>query len=430
MHCKTVGLAGLWLGAALGMPARAGGQLVPGRDSLLSRLTREAIRSAPAILGAEAQARAAASRVRPAGALADPMLMVGVMDLVLPRFAFRESDFTEVDGELSQALPWPGTLAAQTRAAGAAARAAHASAAVLRRDVITRVATAYYRLRYVATGQAILARQRHVLGGVVEIATARYGTGSVPPSDPLQARIALARLATDSAALEGEAARLRADLRAARGIRGPERLVVPPIEPDSVVAMLGDAANHLARIEAGDAASGHPRLQSRQADIEAAEQTAKAVALQGRPDFVFSARYGARPLGADFFSAFAGVRLPIWAGRKQRQLAEAARTEAEAARRRLEAEQAALTAEVERALAEARESAAQLRLLVGSILPLTREGVDAAVRGYRTGQDSFLSVLSAQDAGYRAELQAAEVAARHLIQLVILEQLLEGEDSP
>jgi outer membrane protein TolC len=194
--------------------------------------------------------------------------------------------------------------------------------------------------------------------------------------------------------------------------------------------MLGEAANPLAQIEAGDPVSGHPRLQSRQAEIEAAEQTAQAVALQGRPDFVFSARYGARPLGADFFSAFAGVRLPIWAGRKQRPLAEAARTEAEAARRSLEAEQAALSAEVERALAEARESAGQLRLLEESILPLAREGVDAAVRGYRTGQDSFLSVLSAQDAGYRAELQAAEVAVRYLIQLVILEQLLEREDLP
>ena len=54
-------------------------------------------------------ARAAAVRVRSAGALPDPMLERGVMNLTLPRFAFRESDFTEVDVQLSQEFPWPGT---------------------------------------------------------------------------------------------------------------------------------------------------------------------------------------------------------------------------------------------------------------------------------------------------------------------------------
>jgi hypothetical protein len=38
------------------------------------------------------------------------VLTVGVMDLLMPHFEFNRSDFTEVDAELSQEIPWPGSL--------------------------------------------------------------------------------------------------------------------------------------------------------------------------------------------------------------------------------------------------------------------------------------------------------------------------------
>src|SRR4051794_9334317 len=66
-------------------------------DTVLRRLTAEALAVNPGLLGGEATARAASQRIGPAGALPDPMLNAGVMNLVLPNFAFRESDFTEVD---------------------------------------------------------------------------------------------------------------------------------------------------------------------------------------------------------------------------------------------------------------------------------------------------------------------------------------------
>ncbi len=431
MRWNTVGYSVLLIGSAFTMPDTAEGQGTADTDTLLARLTTEAITSAPAILRSDALARAASTRIRPAGALPDPMVNVGVTDLTLPRFGFRESDFTEVDVELSQQFPWPGTRGSQTRAARAMARGAVAETAVLRRDVAVRVAMLYYRLRYVITAKQTLAQQRSLVESTVEISTARYGTGSVPQSDPLQARIALARLVTEQASLFAEESGLRADLRAMRGIRGSEQLLVPPIDADSVVAILEDAeAQHAVHLSLAEPLATHPRLEARRAAIEAADETARAEGLTARPDFEVSTRYGARPLGSDFFSAFVGIRIPLWAGRKQRLLAQAARIDAEAAQRGLDEEQAALTAELERTLADARAGAIRLRLLVSSVLPLTREGVGAALRGYRTGQSDFLSVFAAVDTHYRAELEATEVAAEHLTHLVMLEQLLEPEDAP
>src|SRR5437867_5839769 len=58
--------------------------------------------------------------------------------------------------------------------------------------------------------------------------------------------------------------------------------------------------------------------------------------LEGRPDFTLMARYGYRPrvIGynfPDFFSAFVGIRLPLWASRKQHRMADAARADYAAA---------------------------------------------------------------------------------------------------
>ncbi|HMV31202.1 MAG TPA: TolC family protein [Gemmatimonadales bacterium] len=416
---------------ALAGSAELNGQSPADADSLLRRLTAEAQAAAPAVLRSDALARAASTRVRPSGALPDPMLTLGVMDLTLPRFGFRQSDFTEVDVEVSQQFPWPGTLSSQTRAARAMARGAEAETSALRREIAVRVAMLYYRLRYVVTAKQTLAQQRTLVESTVEISTARYGTGSVPQSDPLQARVALARLVTEQASLQAEESSVQADLRAARGIRGPEQLSVVPIDVDSVAAILEDAeAGHALHLAQADPLATHPRLEARQAAIEAAEATVRAEALSARPDFEVSTRYGARPLGADFFSAFVGIRIPLWAGRKQRLLTQAARIDAEASQRGLDEEHAALTAELERTLADARAGAVRLRLLASSVLPLTREGVGAALRGYRTGQNDFLSVFAALDTHYHAELEATEVAAEHLTHLVMLEQLLEPEKAP
>jgi outer membrane protein, heavy metal efflux system len=386
------------------LPLRLEGQDPTRADTVLARLTVEAL-TANAGLGAEqSRAHAATARIRPAGALPDPMLNTGVMDLTLPSFAFHESDFTEVDIELSQEFPWFGTRGARTRAASAEARMRGADVQTRRRDIVARTAELYYRLRYLVGAQAILARQRALLEAGVEISTTRYATGSVGQSDPLQARVA----------------------RALRSIRSTDSLPVQPIDAESVyVALERSEVDRLAEQHDTDSLLvEHPRLESRRAAIEAAEATARVEALGARPDFTVGTRYGARPLGSDFFSAFVGVRLPVWAGRKQHRLADAARDEAVAARSDLADETQALTAELTRVRSNAEAGRVRLQLLVTQVVPSAEMTAEAALRSYRVGQVDFLNVLAVDDALYRARLDAAEVAAEHLTHLVMLRQLL------
>lgn len=389
-------------------------------DSLLDRLTAEATAARPALVAQRAMARAAELRTRPAGALPDPMLTVGVMDLVLPSFAFHKSDFTEVDFEIGQEFPWPGTLSAHARGAQALARSAAAGVVAQERDTRVRVAMLYYRLRYLLAARETLGHQRTLLSSAVEIATSRYSTGSVPQTDPLQARVALARLDAEEAGLVEEESGLRAELAAIRNASPGESLAVVAIDPASVPRL----SHHPAGCNLSAALEEHPLLQAQQAMIESADETVRAEHLGARPDFAVSARYGARPLGSDFFSAFVGIRIPLWAGRKQSRLADAAESEAQAARSQLEEQRARLTADATSTLAQVRASEARISILVDRILPASEETVQAAIRSYRVGQGDFLSLLAAQDGLYRTELETAELAAEHFTHLVMLEQLL------
>jgi cobalt-zinc-cadmium efflux system outer membrane protein len=402
-------------------------------DTLLARLTTQAVAANPSLSASQAMVRAVTARVRPAGALPDPMLSVGVMNLTLPRFGFRESDFTEVDVELSQELPWPGTLGARTAAARAQARGTKAEVAARRREVVVRTAELYYRLRYVVTARAALIRQRRLLATGVDISTVRYASTTAPQSDPLQARVAVARLDTEEADLAAQETEFRAQLKALRNITGLDSISVEPILPEGVPTDLpftyDPGTGETAAVVEADSLPEHPRLTARRAEVEAAEHRVRVEQLGARPDFMIMTRYGARPLGADFFSAFVGIRIPLYAGRKQLRLADAARAEAEAARAGLAEDQAVLAEQIRTLRAQIRSGATRLGLLTERVVPSAQATVDATLRNYRVGQVQFLTVLASQDALYRAQLDAARVAAEHLTHLVMLEQLLMPEDA-
>jgi outer membrane protein TolC len=80
--------------------------------------------------------------------------------------------------------------------------------------------------------------------------------------------------------------------------------------------------------------------------------------------------------------------------------------------------------EIRTVRAQIRAGATRLRLLTEQVVPAAQATVDASLRVYRVGNVEFLTVLAAEDALYRAELDAARVAAEHLTHFVMLEQLL------
>ncbi len=403
------------------------------RDSVFDRLVAEALAGSPTITQKQAAARAAVLRIRPAGSLPDPVFTAGVMNLQMPGFQFNSSDFTEVDAELSQELPWPGTLGARSKAARALAAVVRADEGSTRRNIVDAMAMAYYRLQYALTALETIRRQLALLDAAVQLSTTRYATGSAPQSDPLQAKLARDRLSSEALALESDRVSALAAVNALRNHAPHDSLAIPLLDATRTRAGLANlpAIDSLQSL----ALRNHPRLAARQASLDQASEMIRVERFGSRPDFTLMVRYGYRPVVAgynfpDFFSAAVGIRLPIWASRKQNRLADAARSDSSAAAVDLNSTALDLTRDVTETVARVQAAQQRLILLVDHILPTAQGTVESVLRSYQVGRAEFLTLLSVEDARYRAELEAAAVAAEYQTQLVMLRQLTAEESLP
>jgi outer membrane protein, heavy metal efflux system len=420
----------VWLAAFLCV---AGSISAQQRDSALDALTADALAQNPSIAQRQAAARAATFRIRPAGALPDPMLSAGVMDLQLPGFAFNQSDFTELDLELSQEIPWPSTLGARSNVARVLATGVRAEESTTRREIAVVVGEAYYRLQYATTALATVRRQLALLDAAVQLSTTRYGTGTAPQSDPLQAKLARDRLQSEALVIESDRISALAAVNALRGRPPRDSLAVQPIDAAAVRASLDSIPSTDSLIAV--ALRVHPRLRAQRAAVEQASQMINVERLAARPGFTFTVRYGYRPRVngynfPDFFSAFLGLRLPLWAGRKQNRLADAARADSASAGAALRDAELQLAQQVTEAAARVAAAQQRLMLLTDRVLPTAEAAVESVLRSYQVGRSEFLTLLSVEDSRYRARLEAASVAAYYQTQRVLLRELTAEESAP
>jgi len=410
-------------------PARAQDALTPLEgDSVLRSLVAEALGRNPTMAQRQATVRAAGLRIQPAGTLPDPMVEVGTIDPFQKFHGFSQTQF-----ELLQEIPWPGLLGAQSGMARAVETEARAEVGSTRRQVTAAVAAAYYRLRYLVTALRTIAEQRRLLDAAAQLSMSRYGTGLAPQSDPLQAKLARDRIDAEEAAVQGEYTAVLAALNALRDRPPSDSLAIAPVDPVAIRTLV--SALPAPELLAETAVAVHPRIAARRAALVQAGRQVQVERLGGRPDFFLRFDYqrngnvsqGTVP---DYPSAFVGMRLPIWAWRKQHRLADAARADSTAAAAEFRDTEAQLRSEVVATAARVQASGRRLGLLVDGVLPAAQATVESVLRSYQVGRAEFLTLLSVEDARYRAELEAVAVAADYQAQLVMLRQLTAGETQP
>ena len=83
----------------------------------LASLVAEALKNNPELRAAAKETEAANQRVRPAGALEDPMLEAGLLNVPIQPFRLNREDMTMKMLGLSQKLPYPGKRALREQVA-------------------------------------------------------------------------------------------------------------------------------------------------------------------------------------------------------------------------------------------------------------------------------------------------------------------------
>lgn len=358
-------------------------------DTEVERLVLEALDRNPDLRAARDAAAAAGERVRPAGALPDPMVSLSYEnDGISPSLG--EMDMTRLSLMVEQQLPFPGKLRLAEEIARKDAERAATGPDRTRLALAAAVRRAYAALLEARENLVITDEQIATFTGIEEVTRARYTSGLATQQDVLRAQAEKTRLAqqreADRAAEETTLSELRQLLFRPAGTPFPTearlvpgRLPAPPSADEALKRALE------ATPELREAALAKQRGQL---GTDLARRNLK-------PDFVASAAYmnrGGLPL---MWSASVGVTVPIWAGKKQRPLiAEAERLTSSAAateeslRRRVEA----LT---EERLIRIGQIAREARLDAEGVLVQDRLSVDAALASYRTGTVPFVTVLEA-----------------------------------
>jgi outer membrane protein TolC len=240
-----------------------------------------------------------------------------------------------------------------------------------------------------------------------------YTVGAARQADVLRAQVELARMTEDVMRMEAMRAAAMARLNAVLD-RAPEHPVPPAAEPRWPADL--PSADSLLTL----ALARRPMLLAGAETVRAARSSARLAGRELWPDLEVGLQYGWRGMEdgtMHMASIMLGVRLPVWAGSRQKAM----RREAVAMRDMAAADLQAMEAETRGRVGELAASvsrARQLRgLYAGTILPQAETTAASALAAYRVGGVDFMTLLDAQ-MNLNRYRQAAVAAAAELGQAI------------
>jgi len=358
-------------------------------DSELTSLIAEAVERSPEIRSAQATAAAVEARVRPAGALPDPMVSLSYEnDGVSPSLGTME--MTRLQLMAQQAIPFPGKL---RLAREVARKDAERAGTVPQRTTLTIAASvrrAYAGLLEAREGVRLVDEQAETWRGIEEVTRVRYAAGLASQQDVLRAQSERTRLLQQRRSQEAAEQTALSELR--QLLFRPPDAAIPTeqrLVPGHPVTVPSSAETLAWALEQT------PELKEIALAKERSSLSADLARRNLRPDFVASAGYmnrGGLPL---MWAAGVGVSIPLWAGQKQRPLIVEAETLASAAAATEESLRRRILAITEERLIRLRQLNQEARLDAEGILVQDQLSVDAALASYRTGSVPFVTVLEA-----------------------------------
>ena len=378
-------------------------------DAGLSNYLAFALLNAPAVRAAYFDWVAAVERVTVERSRPDPVLtfQADIADTVMA-----------VMPGLMQEFPGPGKLRAAAAVATAESRAKYFAFETAVLQTAFEVKRAAYQL-WLLDEQLRLQRETLALLAELEAgARAQNAAGKVTLQDVYRAQIEQDRLTTEIANLEDSRRPLRAQFKAALGLRAGQPDPPLPARLESTpLALEGDALLDVAFRR-------NPRLKAQEAELQMAEAAIALARQSAVPDFSLGAMADVKAAPV-MVRPLAGMSLPIWRDKIAAQIARAAAGR-DAAAARLSAEQLRLTVDFALKSFEYRELTRTLALLEEKLVPKARQSLEIARAGYLAGQIDFFNLIDAERTLLSFRLQAVEAHTRREIALAELSLLIAG----
>jgi outer membrane protein TolC len=372
----------------------------------LGSLVDEALQNSPELRGAAKEIEAASQRVRPAGALDDPMLEAGLLNAPIQPFRLNREDMTMKMLGLSQKLPYPGKRALREQVAAQDAETLKYGLRETGNRVVRDVKLAYFDLALTDETVRLLQSNRQILEQFLRIAEGRYAVGQAAQADVLKAQTQLGRMTEELLRMERERPVMEAELVRLLG----RRANASPIAVD--LPSLRDTALRLESLQEV-ALRERPQLLGLQSAIDRSAKTLELARKEAQPDFDLRFSYGQRERDLagmpreDLVSFTVAMNLPVWRKDKiEPRIAEAQAMRDQTLEMR-QAQQNEVLAKLRQQVAVAEQSRKSVTLYETGILPQARLAVEASLAAYRVSRVDLLMLLDSQMTLFSYEISRA-----------------------
>ncbi len=364
-----------------------------------------AVQDNPSLAEIQARSEAMAAIPSQVGTLPDPVISFNALNIPADTFDLAQENMTQLQGGISQAIPFPGKLALREEAATHEAEAAAQDVTEARWLLLRDVKKIWWALYYLDRALEIIRINQDLLRQFVEIAQTKYEVGEGLQQDVLLAQLELSKLFDSELVLIGARENSRAQLNALLDQPANHKITIPEKVQEDLPDLLTEAALF------DQAESYRALLKSRREAVNAAQSRLDLAKKDYYPDFNVGAYYGGRhdtqagQRRSDFLTMKLSMTVPIFFASKQRKAVDQRSSELMQRRYALQDEWNNVRAEISKATSDYRQSKNQTVLFKSGIIPQARQTVASMLSGYQVDKVDFLNLVRSQITLYNYEIQ-------------------------
>ena len=364
----------------------------------------KALAGNPGLAEIKARAEALAAVPEQAGALPDPTVNVGLLNVPTSSFNLHQEDMTMMEMGVSQTIPFPGKRALREKVAEHEAMASAESVEEARLRLTRDVKLNWWRLFYYDRTLKLLNEAEGFFQQLIDIAQANYKVGKGAQQEVMMAQLELSKLKGETLDFLGQRGAESAKLNALldRDVGTP---LIIPSETTFKLPELAGAKLQDKSLLARPLFAQHGRM------LEAAKAKVELAQSDFYPDFTVGGGYAFRqntPTGqgrSDFASVQLSMNVPIYANHKQAKAVDQRKSELLQEQYALKDEHHKIQAEIEAKTSEYQQTRKKLLLLEHEILPQAQQAVDSLLSGYQVSQKGFSDLLRTQLSYFQYQIQ-------------------------
>ena len=376
-------------------------------------IVQEALEKNPKILAARGRHAALKEKIPQSGALEDPMLGFGVVNLP-NNFDFNEEDMTMKEISVSQKFPFPGKRGLSEEVAAKEADGGAAEADEVANQVVKEVKTAFYDLSHVYRAMEVTQRNKRILEELSKITQTRYSLGLGIQEDIIRIQVEISKMVDDLIMLEQKKRALAAKLNYLLN-RPRNSPVGRPADVDfsRVAFSIEDLQQQ--------AVEDNPMLKALKQDVAARSKNIELARRDYFPDFNLKFAYGQREDRLDMYTGMIEMNLPIFFKSKQERKVAEGYADVRTAQAKYDSAQNEILYMVADMGSMTQRLERKIELYRTGIIPQARLQIDTAMSAYMVNRADFMTLLDSRMRLYRYELEYHDSLTEYEKSLAALE---------